>query len=343
MTDSKFLTHRYSKKLNFALAQANLKLNFLKCLDLKIYKQTLVLCLFLLSTNISAQQIPQYSQWFWNMYSINPAFVGLKQCLEIKTVYRNQWSNLEGSPNSGFLTFSTPIYTLRKKEYTPRQGCGFKYETEKIGPFTMNRFNLSYAGHFNFTADTRLSLGLSAGFKQWVFDKQKVTTLVPDPIVNESNSYFSPDATFGAWWNGKNYFVSASFHELIRSKWDNIGTTSRFKIHTFLSAGLRKSINNQFTLLPFVLVRIPPKGPLSMDLNLVLNYSNKIDFGVGFRNGDALTALLQIKFRENFAIGYSFDYVISKLGRDQFFSHEFGLTYGTCKGKATSQTICPLF
>ncbi|MES2590170.1 MAG: PorP/SprF family type IX secretion system membrane protein [Bacteroidota bacterium] len=306
-------------------------------------KKIIILFIICLSFRANSQQVPQYSQWFWNMYQINPAFTGLKQCLEIKTVYRNQWANLEGSPNSGFLTFSSPIYTLRKKEYTPRQGCGFIYETDKIGPFSMNRFNLSYAGHFNFTANTRLSMGVSAGFKQWVFDKSKVTTLVPDPIISESTSYFSPDASFGLWWNGKNYFVSASFKELIRSKWDNIGDNSRFKIHTFLNAGLRKSINENFTLLPYLLLRIPPKGPASMDLNLVLNYNNRIDFGIGFRNTDALTSMIQIKFRENFAIAYSFDYVLSKLGRNQFFTHEFGLTYGTCRGKSTSKTICPLF
>ncbi len=290
-----------------------------------------------------SQQIPQYSQWFWNLFAINPAYAGLKPCLEIKTIYRTQWANLEGSPNSGVLTFSTPIYTQRKKMLTPRQGCGFKFESEKIGPFSMNRFNLSYAGHFNFTPETRLSIGISAGFKQWVFDKDKTTTLVPDPVLQESNSFISPDASLGLWWNGENYFISASFNELARSKWDDIGTDSRFRMHTFFKAGYRKAINDQFTFLPFVLMRIPPKGPVSMDLNLVIDYKNKLGFGLGLRNGDAVNALVLFKFRENFNIGYSFDYSISRLAKNQYFTHEFSLTYGTCKNKSTSKTICPLF
>jgi type IX secretion system PorP/SprF family membrane protein len=306
-------------------------------------KKIIFLYICFASSFFFSQQIPQYSQWFWNLFAINPAYAGLKPCLEVKTIYRTQYANLEGSPNSGVVTFSAPIYTRKRGILTPRQGCGFKFEADKIGPFTMNRFNLSYAGHFNFTKDTRLSIGISAGFKQWIYDKEKSTTLVPDPVLQESNSYFSPDASLGLWWNGENYFISASFNELARSNWNNIGMDSRFGMHTFLKAGYRLPINDQFTFLPFLITRIPPKGPVSADLNLVFDYKNKIGFGAGLRNGDAVNFLLLLKFKENFNIGYSFDYVISSLGRNEFFTHEFSLTYGSCKNKSTSKTICPLF
>jgi type IX secretion system PorP/SprF family membrane protein len=306
-------------------------------------KKTLICCILFSSNLVFSQQIPQYSQWFWNLFAINPAYAGLKPCLEVKTLYRSQYTNLDGAPNTGFVTFSAPIYTRKRGILTPRQGCGFKFEAEKIGAFTMNRFNLSYAGHFNFTKDTRLSIGISAGFKQWIFDKEKITTLVPDPILQESNSFFSPDASLGLWWNGENYFISVSLNELARSKWDGIGTDSRFRMHTFLKTGYRLPINDQFTFLPFLIFRIPPKGPISADLNLVVDYKNKIGFGVGLRNGDAINTLVLFKFKENFNIGYSFDYVISILGKSEFFTHEFSLTYGSCKIKSTSKTICPLF
>lgn len=306
-------------------------------------KRILILLISCVTTFSFSQQIPEYSMWFWNLLAINPAYAGLKPCLEVKTLYRSQYANLESSPNSGFVTFSAPIYTKKRGILTPRQGCGFKFETEKIGPFTMNRFNLTYAGHFNFTPDTRLSIGISAGAKQWSFDKDKITTLVPDPVVQESNSYISPDASLGLWWNGKNYFFSLSLNELARSKWKDIGSNSRFGVHTFFKTGLRLPLNDQFTFLPFAIMRIPPKGPVSADLNLVLDYRNKIGFGLGLRNTDAVNALILLKFKENFNIGYSFDYVISRLGKNQYFSHEFSLTYGSCKTKETGKTICPLF
>lgn len=299
--------------------------------------------LILSATALRAQQIPQYSQWFWNLLALNPAHAGIKPCLEIKTVYRNQWANLDGSPNTGLLTFSTPIYTERKRMYSPRQGCGFKVESEKIGPFTMNRFNLNYAGHFNFTPDTRLSIGIAAGVKQWVFDKSKVSTLTADPVIPESNSFVAPDASVGAWWNGKNYFVSLSFQELTASRWKNISNSSRFRFHSFLSAGYRLPFREHFTFLPYALLRFPPKGPVSMDINAIFDYKNKVALGFGFRNTDAVNVVLQVKIRENFVLAYSFDYTTSKLARNDFFTHEFSLGFGTCRDKVGGKTACPLF
>jgi type IX secretion system PorP/SprF family membrane protein len=289
----------------------------------------------------SGQQIPQYSQWMWNLFAVNPAHVGLKPCLEIKSLYRHQYTNFDGAPRSGFLTFSTPIYTEKKKFLTPRQGAGFKFETDQFGPFSMNRFNLSYAGHFNFTPDTRLSIGISAGFRQWVFDKNKITTLVADPIVNESRSFISPDASAGFWWNGKNYFVGLSFFELSRSKWKI--NDSRFGLHSLLNAGFRIAANKQITILPYAIMRIPPKGPVSMDLNVIFSFQNKIDFGLGLRNKDAVIFLLQYKIKDNFIIAYSYDHVISSLGKNLYPSHELSFAFGTCRAKAEGKTICPLF
>ncbi|MBI2258575.1 MAG: type IX secretion system membrane protein PorP/SprF [Flavobacteriia bacterium] len=295
----------------------------------------------LLFVFIHGQQIPQYSQWFWNLYTVNPAFVGLKPCLEMKALYRDQYVHFEGAPKSGFFTFSTPIYTEKKKFLTPRQGIGFKLESDFFGPFNMNHFLLSYAGHFNFTTETRLSIGLSAGFKQWSFDKNKTTTLYPDPVVNESRSVLSPDANLGIWWNGTNYFIGLSFNELTGSSW-KIGS-SKYKIHTFFHGGFRFKLSDKWTFLPYYIVRFPPKGKISTDFDFVLSYKNKIDFAFGIRNKDALLFLIQYKFKENFVLSYSYDHVISSLGKNLYPSHEIGFSFGTCKNKIEGRAICPLF
>lgn len=304
-------------------------------------KKYIPLIMSFISLTVSAQQIPQYSQWMWNLFAVNPAHVGLKPCLEIKALYRSQWTNLDGAPKSGFLTFSTPIYSEKKKFLSPRQGAGFKFETDNFGPFSMNRFNLSYAGHFNFTTETRLSIGISAGFRQWVFDKNKITTLTPDPVINESRSIITPDASCGFWWNGTNYFVGLSFFELTSSKWKI--STSKFKAHTMLNGGFRIKANSYLTVLPFGLLRLAPKSPPSLDLNVIFNLKNKIDLGIGLRNKDAVIFLLQFKIKENFIIAYSYDHVISTLGKNLYPSHELSVAFGTCRVKPEGKAICPLF
>lgn len=307
-------------------------------------RKTLLVIFSLLCFGVSnAQQRGQYTQWMWHLQAQNPAFVGLKTCIELKSLYRNQWAGLPGSPTSGFFTCGLPIYTEKKKLLTPRQGFGFKFEGDQFGAFHVNRFDVQYAGHFNFTPETRLSIGIAAGVKQWIFNHDEITTLEVDPVVDESASFIAPDASLGFWWNGKNYFVSLAMSELVRNKWNPLTSDSHFGIHTQFSGGFRMIGTEKIAILPYYNLRFPPKGPISMDLNVIFSYMNRMDFGLGIRNKDAFLFLFQYKISEKFALAYSCDFITSALGENHHFSHEFGLSFGNCKSVNTNKTLCPLF
>lgn len=297
----------------------------------------------LLAFSAKSQQLPQYSQWFWNQLAINPAHSGIKSCVEVKTQIRTQWLGLEGAPNSGNFTFSIPLYAKRKSFLSARHGLGARFERDQIGAFTGNRFNLSYAAHLNFTQDNRLSVGIGAGIQQWAYNKDKATTVVADPLLAQSNTMIAPDANLGFWWNGKNYYFGLAIQELTRSSWQRISNDSRFKFHYSLSAGYRWLVKEGITILPSAIVRIPPKSKISADLNVIVDFNNQFGIGVGYRNTDAVMFFMNVKIKEQFAIGYSFDYVLSSLGRNEFFTHEISLTFSGCKALKVTKTGCPMF
>ncbi len=297
----------------------------------------------LLSFSVFGQQLPQYSQWFWNQMLLNPAHSGIKQCVEAKTQIRAQYLGVDGAPNTGNFTLSIPIPTLRKRFLGMRHGVGIIYERDQIGPFTGNRINLSYAAHLNFTQNNRLSVGIGAGIKQWGFLKEKSTLLTYDPVVSGSAIFLAPDANIGFWWNGENYYLGLAFNELTRNRWDNISSESRFKIHYSLSGGYRMVLKKGITLMPSLMLRFPPKSKISADITLMADFNNQFGIGVGFRNMDAFIMYMNLKIKEQFQLGYSFDYVISPIGGNQFFSHEISLTFNGCKVYTKTATGCPLF
>ena len=301
------------------------------------------LILIIFSSVVFGQQLPQYSQWFWNQLILNPSHSGIKRCVEVKTQIRAQYLGIEGAPNSGNFTLSIPIPTLRKRFLGTRHGVGLNFERDQIGPFSGNRFNLSYAVHMNFTQNNRLSVGIGAGMKQWSFNKDKSSTLVPDPVLAQNGSFLSPDANIGFWWNGENYYLGLALNELIRNRWDNISNESRFKIHYSLSGGYRWVLKKGITLMPSLMLRFPPKSKISTDITLMADFNNQFGIGLGFRNTDAIMAYLNVKIKEQFQIGYSFDYVISPIGGNRFFTHEISLTLNGCKVYTPTSTGCPLF
>jgi type IX secretion system PorP/SprF family membrane protein len=296
-----------------------------------------------LSQSVVCQQLPQYTQWAAHQLSFNPAHAGIKPCIDIHTLYRNQWTGFDGAPKSGFFTASAPIATNQKRLYSTRYGLGARLETDKIGQFSSNRFNVAFASHFNFSTVTRLSLGIYAGIVQMGYDPSTATTIQPDPTVMSETNYVAPDASFGAWWNGKNYYFGLTLQNLIPSKWNNIGTNSYYRLHTTLNGGFRYAFSESVTLLPAFILKIPPGGTAALDLNFLMDFNNKIGFGLGYRNTDALLFLVNLKLFEQVSVHYSFDFTISPLRSNNAYSHEISLSFTTCKTKKTGAVNCPLF
>ncbi|MBB79178.1 MAG: hypothetical protein CL844_09280 [Crocinitomicaceae bacterium] len=300
--------------------------------------------LYLLCLNrLMGQQIPQYSQWYLNQFANNPAHAGIKKCVDIHTLYRLQWVGFEGAPRSGFLSVSIPLSSKRKKYLSARQGTGFKFETDQIGQFNSNRLSIAYAAHFNFNEDERLSLGLYGGVFQLGYNPIGFETSEPDPYAMTDGSIILPDASFGAWFNSEKYYLGLTLKNLIPIQWQSIGINSRNRIHGSIAGGYQAKINNYLSLNTASIMRIPPTGPLSIDLNLLLNLQDIISFGLGYRNTDAIISLLNIKIKNQFSISYSFDYTISKVQIGSSNTHELSLRYTTCNKKKTSAVNCPLF
>lgn len=290
-----------------------------------------------------SQQIAQYSQWSFNQFSINPALAGLKRCLDVRTAARVQWADFEGAPVSGIFTINAPLQKKSKRYNDFFHGLGGKVERDVYGPFNNLSISLSYAIHFPLRDKQRLSFGVSGGIQQFSFDHAAATTIDPDPAVAQTtNQMLFPLIGFGAWYNSEIFFVGAAIDQVARNKWEDVGFASRFRLHGKIQAGTKFTFDNNNSLLPGILLRVPPAGPLSFDLNLMMDFQNKFMLGLGYRNVDALIAFMKVNIKQ-FTIGYSFDYITSAIRGGNFHTHEISLQFSTCKKRKTSVNACPLF
>lgn len=293
--------------------------------------------------SLHAQQSTQITQWNFHQFSYNPAHAGIKRCFDVHALFRTQWVGFQGAPQNGVFTFSAPLKSKRTKFLSARHGMGFRFENDRIGPFTSNRFNIAYARHVNFTQDNRLSMGLYGGILQLSYNGSSLIVNQPDPSVTREATMVLPDAHAGLWWNSTTYYVGLSIQNLIQMKWRNVGFDSRNKLHILLNGGYQFELNESLNLEPLLMVKIPPKGPLAFDLNLMLDYQNKFGFGVGYRNTDALLFFANFKIKEQLSIHYSFDFTLSKIQKGAQNTHEVSLIFTGCKVRSKKVNACPLF
>ncbi|MBP6091171.1 MAG: type IX secretion system membrane protein PorP/SprF [Crocinitomicaceae bacterium] len=306
-------------------------------------KQLLVVVFIVFSCSLFSQQMPQYSQWSTNHFALNPAHAGIKSCLEVHSLVRLQWIGFDGAPKSGFFNLSLPLPAKRQHFLSARQGFGIRFEADQIGPYFTNRYGVSYAGHFNFSQNTRLSLGVNAGIIQMGYDPSKSITIAPDPTISKELSLTLPDASFGAWWNGENYYIGLVLNNLLRSRWTDFGTDARFRFHTLLYAGTRLKVSDKITLLPAALLKIPPAGPVAIDIQGMFDFQKRLSLGLGWRNTDALILFAGIKLNPRFTVNYSADIVLSAINNQARSSHEISLVFTGCVTENTGTLKCPLF
>jgi type IX secretion system PorP/SprF family membrane protein len=294
----------------------------------------------------TAQQLGHMSTWSSHQFAINPAHTGIKTCLEAQSTIRGQWIGFDGAPYTGWISVSSPLKAKRKNFLSARHGLGGLMYADKIGPFQQFSFLLNYAGHFNFSQTSRLSLGIAAGATQLSFDKEIANPLEPDPAINGSATQLAPDARFGAWFNTENYYFGLALYNLIPNKWDKIGRDAKSSFHGMFNAGTRVSIDQNHAILPALYLGFAPNSTIDLQVQAVADFNGRFSFGAGLRNTDALIFMLGYRFEEKWRLMYSYDFVLSALRPGTYHSHELTLAFSPCTRKIISTkggSKCPLF
>lgn len=316
-------------------------------------KIVLLLAFLTLGLNVSAQQLPQYSQYTFNELLINPAVTGIESYWDVKAGYRNQWSGLQGAPKTTYLTLSIPFnrdYTLNDytqmstngdnpldrgtaNNYTAsasHSGIGMSIVSDKIGETSQTHLDAIYAYHIRMAHNFNLSVGASFGLNNISLNTSQLVFANPlEPAVSEgNNSQWKPEAGVGIWAYGSDFFVGASVQQLIPTNisFNNNATNySRTYSQYFLTAGLRAYLSSDVTLLPSVVVRPANQQPLNYDVNMKIAFRDNFWIGGAYRQRDAVAASFGFNLGGFLTLGYSYDYTTSQLNSVSNGTHEIML------------------
>ncbi|MDO3640895.1 type IX secretion system membrane protein PorP/SprF [Mucilaginibacter sp. L3T2-6] len=299
-----------------------------------------------------AQQKPQYTQYVFNNFLLNPAVAGIENYTDVKAGYRSQWTGLQGAPVTSYLTVNAPLgqeflngdatafpangginpssrlYTQNYMAAEPHHGIGASIVSDQAGPINQTTFDLSYAYHLGLAANLNLAVGASAGFNHISLNTALITLENPlDPAIsNGNNSQWKPDLAIGAWLYSSNYYVGASVQQLIPQNLyfstDRSYNQSKTVPQYFLTAGVKVFMTDEITFLPSFLIKVIRPLPVTYDLNGKFSFSDKFWFGGSYRHGDSFGVLAGINVSSFVNVGYSYDITTSALNTVSNGTHE---------------------
>jgi type IX secretion system PorP/SprF family membrane protein len=299
------------------------------------------------SAALQAQQLAQYSQYVFNQFSINPAVAGSKDCLDMRLGYRQQWVGYDGAPTTGWVSLHGVIRAKGKPFKANKHGFGAFIEADDAGNYGYTSFLLAYAYHIQMSRNFFVSMGLFGGVRQIKLAVGDITLQdFNDPILSSQSSVLVyPEITPGIWVYGKQAWFGLSIHQILANSFKDVGIDSRMARHIMVSGGYRYKIGRKTAFIPSGLLKIAAGSPLAMDVNGMVEWNRRYGLGVGYRNGDALVAMIKIGFLEFFQLGYSYDITTSRLRAASSNTHEVILAITPCrKADAGKRMIsCPAF
>lgn len=309
-----------------------------------------------------AQQNLQFSQYVFNMLSVNPAYAGYKEDIFANAIYRKQWVNFPGGPQTGGVSVDGALNASKDN----RVGLGMQVMYDKLGPQDATSIYgmYSYRIPLNEDGDKRLCLGVGAGVTQYGIDGTALRyNDQDDPSIPLGRaSTWVPDARFGVYYYTPKFYVGASVMDLFslytdasRYYWKGYQyKTIRKTQHLYVNAGTVFDLSDNLKLKPSILIKEDFKGPTNVDLTALFFIADRLWVGGSYRTGvklwskpaldsdleqlDAASILVQFNINEQFRIGYAYDLTINKMASFQSGSHEvsIGFLFPGKKGRVTS-------
>lgn len=286
-------------------------------------KIVFILLVIVCVAKLSAQQLPQYSNYMINDYAMNPAIGGVNPYFEAKSNNRYQWVGITDAPRTYILSVNGATKSLK-------MGLGGLLFTDIVGPTRRTGFSLSYAYHLKVAEKVKVSLGISGGLLQFAVDGSKITLHDPsDNIISSGyQSVLLPDFGAGiyAYSTDRKWYVGVSVPQVLQNKikfFDyTTSTLSKLATHIYATAGYKFSLNDDFKIEPSTCIKYVSPAPLQFDIGLRAIYKDKIWIGGAFRYLDAVSAMIGYVMQENITFAYSYDFTTTNIKKYSTGTHE---------------------
>jgi len=295
-------------------------------------KLTIVLITISINFTGYSQQLTYNSQYMLNQFLINPAAAGTKEYMPISTSFRQQWAGFNDAPRTQMLSVHSPI--------GENMGVGGILYNDVTGPLRNIGFEGSYSYHLKINDASKLAMGLSISLTQHVLDGSNfILNNTNDQVLNgATQKSFNPDGSFGLYYYSEKGFLGISVPQLIENKLkfgDNIEELNRQVRHYYLSGGYRFPMGDNLELEPSILLKYTIASPFQFDVNARLFYKENLWTGISYRHDESVVSMVGIQ-RDEFMIGYAFDYTLSSIRNYSAGTHELYLEYQLpVKKKAT--------
>ncbi len=267
--------------------------------------------------NSYGQQDPQYTQYMYNMLSVNPAYAGSRETLSIVGLHRSQWVGLEGAPRTQALSFHTPVGLLE------RVGLGLSIVNDDLGPTHETYFDANVSYTIQTSSEGYFSFGIRGGGHLLDINYSELNQFNPGDALLGSDviNRFSPTVGAGIYYrHSDTWYLGLSVPNFLTTKHlDDVALSeANERMHYFVMGGYVFNVSDNVKFKPAFLSKVVTGSPLQLDLSANFLFNEKLTLGVAYRWSAAVSGLVGFQISDGLMLGFAYDKETTQLGRTKF-------------------------
>ncbi|MCK4920591.1 MAG: type IX secretion system membrane protein PorP/SprF [Bacteroidales bacterium] len=293
---------------------------------MKVRNFSIFIIFFISSVNLFSQQDPEFSQTRSVLTAFNPAAAGANEKVCLNMAHHEQWVGFDGAPSTSFFSADGSF-----SFFGADHGLGLSIMNDAFAFNSDLGLNLNYAYRMNL-GDGKLAFGTSLGIinksldPDWINNEGDIAGDPEIPQTKESRVGF--DMGLGIFYNTEKLFLGISTTHLNQAEIKYENASPYLVRHYYLTAGYNLQLSNpMFEVMPTFVLKSDGKAN-QLYINTNLRYNKRFWGGVSYRPGDAIVGIFGLELFNGVKIGYSYDFIVSKISKYSSGTHE--LTVGYC-------------
>ena len=301
----------------------------------KLVTAVLLLCFAV----VQAQQTPQYTQYMYNMGTVNPAYVyDRPDVISTGLLYRKQWLNIDGSPSTANVFINKP--------FGDNIEVALNYINDRIGDAITIRndfANVDFAYKINLSRSLKASFGLKAGINSFKVDALS-SNVASDDAFNDNTNQLQMNLGLGGFLYTDRLYVGVSSPNVLPNEATlNSVTVAEDKIHVYTVAGYVYEASENVLLKPSTVLKLVSGAPVSFDVSLNTLLFKRFEAGVSYRYTESFSGLAGFRITPDLRIGYAYDFPVNDLNTLSSGTHEIMLLFDFDLLKTANNFSSPRF
>ncbi len=283
-------------------------------------KRFIVFGMLLIASTVSAQQLPQFTQYVYNTMSVNPAYAGSRETFSATALHRNQWAGLDGNPTTSTLSVHAPVKFSRV-------GLGLTYISDQLGGENTNYIYGNFSYTVPLTQKVNMAFGLNGGVTNYDLESPDPS----DPFFTDGFTKWNPNLGAGVYVSSRMWYLGLSSPRLLNTD-VNQGEFAALERNSYYVIGgkvFNVGFQGQTKFKTTAIAKFTNGAPVTYDVTANFLFFDKLWLGASYRfnDADSFGVMADYQISNSFRAGYAYDIPTADIRPYTGGTHEIILIY----------------